>query len=210
MPWQPPVPPNIRRRPRQRRYTPNPEEAGLAVAARLDIAKAPPESRVIPALLHAAAVVERETRELGRQLGLDRRTTAFLLSFTFVADRQRPSDIARWMGVSRPTVSRILEHAEQRGLAVREPEMYSDREVCVRLTVAGYALLATLHERLANLVEQPRARDLRRLADVTDALMWTARSDWCPFDAFEHVHTSSKWRSRRWFDITDEWDPADV
>jgi len=51
------------------------------------------------------------------------------------------SDLRRQLGVSRPTVSRMLASLEELGLVVRRPDQNDRRQILVALTEAGRALI---------------------------------------------------------------------
>jgi DNA-binding MarR family transcriptional regulator len=58
------------------------------------------------------------------------------------------SDLRRELGVSRPTVSRMLSSLETLGLVRRERSPYDRRQVSVELTRRGRLLIARAHRRM--------------------------------------------------------------
>ena len=60
-------------------------------------------------------------------------------------DRQRPSELADRLQITRQSVNDLLRHLEHHGYLTREPDPTDGRARVVRLTSAGRGLQETIH-----------------------------------------------------------------
>ena len=87
----------------------------------------------------------RVTRRMLTRLGLTAARFDMLFALPHegrrIGDGMWQSELRRQLGVSRPTVSRMLASLEELGLVLRRPESKDRRQVFVALTEAGRALI---------------------------------------------------------------------
>jgi DNA-binding MarR family transcriptional regulator len=87
------------------------------------------------------------------------RTESWLLGA--VSERpRRITELARFVGLTQPGITTVVNSLEQRGLTHREPDPGDGRAVQIRLTERGRALIEERHRRIgdalvASLSEQP-------------------------------------------------------
>jgi DNA-binding MarR family transcriptional regulator len=87
------------------------------------------------------------------------RTESWLLGA--VSERpRRITDLARFVGLTQPGITTVVNSLEQRGLTRREPDPGDGRAVRIRLTERGRALIQERHRRvgdalIASLSKQP-------------------------------------------------------
>jgi len=90
-------------------------------------------------------------------------------------DRQRPSELAERLQITRQSVNDLLGHLEQHGYLTREPDPADGRARVVRLTARGRQLQETIHgqarvaeQRIAGTLGASRFAQLQRaLEDLT-------------------------------------------
>ena len=90
-------------------------------------------------------------------------------------DRQRPSELAERLQITRQSVNDLLGHLEQHGYLTREPDPADGRARVVRLTARGRQLQETIHgqarvaeQRIAETLGASRFAQLQRaLEDLT-------------------------------------------
>ena len=84
-------------------------------------------------------------------------------------DRQRPSELADRLQITRQSVNDLLGHLEHAGYLTREPDPADGRARVVRLTSNGQRLQETIHgqaqaaeQRIAQALGNPRFAQLQR------------------------------------------------
>jgi DNA-binding MarR family transcriptional regulator len=90
-------------------------------------------------------------------------------------DRQRPSELAERLQITRQSVNDLLGHLEHHGYITREPDPADGRARVVRLTARGRQLQETIHgqarvaeQRIAETLGASRFAQLQRaLEDLT-------------------------------------------
>jgi DNA-binding MarR family transcriptional regulator len=87
------------------------------------------------------------------------RTESWLLGAVFERPR-RITELARFVGLTQPGITTVVNSLEQRGFTRREPDPDDGRAVRVRLTESGRALIEERHRRvgdalIARLSSQP-------------------------------------------------------
>lgn len=84
------------------------------------------------------------------------------------------SELARWLNLAGPAVSRGLRSLEQKGLIVRSVRISDRRSTGVRLTEAGELLLQREKQRFntftANIVKKMGQEDIQQLIQLLDRM----------------------------------------
>jgi DNA-binding MarR family transcriptional regulator len=115
-----------------------------------------PAAEVVDAVLRASrvlvSVAARSLADVDRQVTLPQYRALVVLASR---GPQRPADLATELGVHPSSVTRLCDRVVTKGLVHREASAASGREVSVRLTSAGRAL-----------VDQVTARRRRELAAI--------------------------------------------
>jgi DNA-binding MarR family transcriptional regulator len=96
------------------------------------------------------------------------------------SDGLRPGVVAQQIGMSRPSMSRLVRRLERRGVVLVEPDPLDGRAVVLRATPAGAALRRAVMARRRELVRQALAAHRGRLPDdlqgglraIAEALAW--------------------------------------
>lgn len=199
---------------RRRKFTPRVAPDG-AVRRPMGVRRHEPDDPTLlaPRAFRVAGLLHAALLRAAQRLGLHVSVAEVLLAFSEVAMAQRPSDVARRTGRSRPACSRALDRAEAVGLVLRRPCRWSDREIEVVLTELGRTRLEALER--SWLDELDAEHDTNRTGTLgaalrTDTAVGPALqrledrlvSHW---DDFRHAATSSKWRSARWTEMVDEY-----
>lgn len=99
--------------------------------------------------------------------------------------------LARALAFDKVTVMRVLKGLEERGLLTRERSAQSRRQMTVRLTTAGQALLGAAHEPaerayqrlLSPLSPEQRSQLIGLLQTLTEGLADDARAPFVPLNA---------------------------
>lgn len=128
------------------------------------------------ALEREISVLLRRTRansaDIARQLhpGLEPGAYGLLLRLDQVG-AQRPSDLAGYFGIGKPTISRQLRALEQHGLVSREPDPADGRAHLVRLTEEGRRRFTTVRDaRRARYLELMEAWDRGEISELARLL----------------------------------------
>lgn len=91
-------------------------------------------------------------------------------------DRQlRMTELARYLGLDKSTMSGLVDRAEKRGLLERVPNRTDGRAVDVRMAAGGAALAGQLYAEvaasLAPLLDTLSAADQRRLRTLLETML---------------------------------------
>ena len=93
-------------------------------------------------------------------------------------DRQRPSELADQLQITRQSVNDLLGHLDQHGYLTREPDPNDGRARVVRLTQKGRQLQKTIHgharaaeQRIADTLGARRFTQLQRALEDLTALV---------------------------------------
>jgi len=120
-----------------------------------------------------ARLMEARLEGMIGELGITRMMWC-VLSGVGLEDVKTPSDLARYIGIARPTVSRVLRDMEERGLICRNGAERDGRAVEIVLTPAGEEALRRCHplvDRLnAHFADKINASELTMLLGHLDAL----------------------------------------
>lgn len=91
------------------------------------------------------------------------------------ADGVQPSQLSRWMGVNRNTISALLNGLEEQNLIERHLHPTDRRQISIRLTEAGHALVQTRAPQTAafvnSLFEGLSEADRDALNDLLDRVL---------------------------------------
>lgn len=143
--------------------------AGLETPAAMTIDPELPDVRGgIRLLARLARVAERTSLESGVSL------PQYRLLVSASGAPQRVSDLAESVGVSRPTLTALVDGLAQAGLAKRVPEPTDRRGIRLELTDAGRAAMeraeVALTKRLVSLVDGDVHAVLAQLSEVIETL----------------------------------------
>lgn len=96
-----------------------------------------------------------------------------------------PSDLAAYIGITRPATSRLLRRMEALGHVTRQGSDSDGRGVTLGLTASGQAILARCRPRIDALMARVTAKiDPATLATVLDALGQLAEGEGAQLDSF--------------------------
>lgn len=129
--------------------SPNPDQSSRRETLSWVARSAPdvdvPEADLGALLFASSAQLVRSVEgHLNQRYGLSSGRFAVLLALGSVPEgRRRPSEVAAHIGVSRPTVTGIVDGLTRAGLTVRSPDPENQRHRYVELTEAGRELIET-------------------------------------------------------------------
>jgi DNA-binding MarR family transcriptional regulator len=117
--------------------------------------------------------------------GYDDVTPAHISLFRYPGlDRQRPSELADQLLITKQSVNDLLGHLEQHGYLTREPDANDGRARIVRLTPKGRRLQKTAHlqaqaaeQRIADTLGARRFTQLQRALEDINGLVSSGRTD---------------------------------
>ncbi|KAB1662188.1 MarR family transcriptional regulator [Pseudoclavibacter chungangensis] len=126
------------------------------------------DERLVDALGQAAFTTMGTLSDLAAEAGI---SLTQLRVVAILRDRRlRMSDLARYLGLQRSTMSGLVTRGERRGLLRRTPNEDDARAIDVLLTPQGHELAAkleaSLHETLRPVIETLPPGDRRTLAEL--------------------------------------------
>ncbi|NAZ74471.1 MarR family transcriptional regulator [Kineococcus sp. T13] len=131
------------------------------------------------ALEHELAVLLRRSRTINRETArsvhpdLEPEAYSLLVRLDIVGD-SRPSDLAAYFGIGKPTLSRQVQLLERLGLVSREADPTDGRAVRLKLSPEGlekvHAARAARRQRLHDRLTDWPAEDMTQLATLLGRL----------------------------------------
>ena len=131
------------------------------------------------ALEHELAVLLRRSRTINRETArsvhpdLEPEAYSLLVRLDIVGD-SRPSDLAAYFGIGKPTLSRQVQLLERLGLVSREADPTDGRAVRLKLSPEGlgkvHAARAARRQRLHDRLTDWTAEDMTQLATLLGKL----------------------------------------